>query len=48
MHRHIKESSKKSLIENLSKRLLEWEFKSNNSMKSKALKHVVEKILPLL
>ena len=41
---HIKQSTKKSLIEDLSKRLLE--FKSNHSIKSKSLKWIVKKILP--
>ena len=41
IHRHIKKSSKKSLIYNISKRLLELEFKSNHSIKSKCLKWVV-------
>ena len=38
IHRHIKKSSKKSLIGKISKRLLELEFKSNHSIKSKCLK----------
>ena len=38
IHRHIKKSTKKSLIDDLSKRLLELEFKSNHSIKSKYLK----------
>ena len=41
---HIKQSTKTSLIEDLSKRLLE--FKSNHSIKSKSLKWIVKKILP--
>ena len=41
-----KVSSKKSLIDDLSKRLLELEFKSNYSIKSKCLKWVVKNILP--
>ena len=45
IHRHIKKSTKKSLIDDLSKRLLELEFKSNHSIKSKCLKWVVKKIL---
>ena len=40
---HIKQSTKKSLIEDLSKRLLELEFKSNHSVKSKCLKWIVKK-----
>ena len=39
-------STKKSLIGDLSKRLLELEFKSNHSIKSKCLKWVVRSILP--
>ena len=39
-------STKKSLIENLSKRLLELEFEKHNSIKSKCLKWIVKKILP--
>ena len=38
-------SSKRDLIENLLKRILELEFKRNYSIKLKCLKHVVEKIL---
>ena len=41
-----KVSSKKSLIDDLSKRLLEFEFKSNRSMKSKCLKWIAKNILP--
>ena len=48
IHRHIKKSSKKSLIGKISKRLLELEFKSNHSIKSKCLRRVVKKILPTL
>ena len=46
INRHIKQSTKKSLIDDLSKRLLELEFKSNYSIKSKCLKWVVKNILP--
>ena len=46
IHNFIVESTKKSLIDNISKRLLELEFKSNHLVKSKALKYVVNKILP--
>ena len=50
--RHIKESTKeltkKSLIDELSNKLLKSEFEKNNSIKTKCLKHVVEKILPTL
>ena len=42
----IKKQTKNSLIDNLSKRLLELEFKSNHSIKSKCLKWVVKNILP--
>ena len=42
----IKKQTKKSLIDYLSKRLLELEFKSNYSIKSKCLKWVVKNILP--
>ena len=38
--------TKKLLIDDLSKRLLELEFKSNHSIKSKCLKWIVKKILP--
>ena len=39
-------STKKSLIDDLSKRLLELEFKSNRSIKSRCLKWIVKNILP--
>ena len=39
-------STKKSLIDDLSKRLLELEFKSNHSLKSKCLKWIVKNVLP--
>ena len=53
---HINESNKrvtegateKSFIANLSKRLLELEFKSYHPIKSKVLKYVVKQILPSL
>ena len=48
IHKHIKKSSKKSLIGKISKRLLELEFKSNQSVKSKCLKWVAKKIFPTL
>ena len=44
--KETEKSTKKSLINNLSKRLLGLEFKSNHPIKSKCLKFVVEKILP--
>ena len=43
---HITKSTKKSLIDDLSKSLLELEFKSNHSIKSKCLKWIVKSILP--
>ena len=43
---HIIKSTKKPLIDDLSKRLLELEFKSNHSIKSKCLKWIVKNILP--
>ena len=48
IHRHIKKSTKKSLIDKISKRLLKLEFKLNHSMITKALKRVkkVKKVLP--
>ena len=47
IYRHIKESTKKSLIDKISKILLELEFKSNHSITTKALKRVVKKVLLL-
>ena len=44
--KQTKVSTKKSLIDDLSKRLLELEFKSNHSIKSKRLKWIVRNILP--
>ena len=41
IHKHIKKSSKKSLIGKISKRLLELEFKSDHSIKSKCFKWAV-------
>ena len=43
-----KESTKKSLIEELSNKLLRLELKLNKSIKTKCLKYVVKKILPIL
>ena len=40
---HIKKSSKKSLMDKISKRLLQLEFKSNHSIMTKGLKRVVKK-----
>ena len=48
IYNHINKSSKTSLIDKISKRLSELKFKSHHSIKSKALKHVVKKILPSL
>ena len=48
IYRHIKNSTKKSLIGKISKRLLELEFKSSHSIKLKCLKFIVKKILPLI
>ena len=48
IHRYVKKSTKKSLINDLSKRLLELEFKSNISIKSKCLKWIVKKLLPTI
>ena len=45
IHRDIKEKTKKSLIDNLSKRLLESKFKSNQSIKPKQLKWIGKRIL---
>ena len=46
IHRHIKKSTKNSLIDKISKSLLKLEFKSNHSMIAKALNIVVRKVLP--
>ena len=45
IHNHITESTKKSLIGNISKRLLERKLKSDHSIKYKALEYVVNKTL---
>ena len=47
IHRHIKKPTKKSLIDDLSKRLLKLEFKSNHWIKSKCLKWIVKKYCPV-
>ena len=44
MFRHIKQSTKKTPITRISARLLGLEFKSNNIVKSKATKFIVNKI----
>ena len=46
IHRQIIKPTKKSLIDNLLKRLLELEFKSNDSITSKCLKWIVKNVLP--
>ena len=46
IQRHIKKSTKKSLIDQISKRLLGLGFNSNHSIITKALKRVVKKVLP--
>ena len=46
IYTHIIRSTKKSLLDDLSKRLLEFEFKSNHSTQLKCLKWVVKNILP--
>ena len=43
IHMYIKKSTKKSLMDDLSKRLLELEFKSNHSIESKCLKWIAKK-----
>ena len=44
--KETKKQPKRSLINDLSKRLLELEFKQYNAIKSKCLKWIVESILP--
>ena len=44
--KQTKVSTKKSLIGDISKRLLELEFKSNHSVKSQCLKWIVKNLLP--
>ena len=46
IHRHIKKSTKKSLTDKISERLLKLEFKSNHLIITKALKRVVKNVLP--
>ena len=46
IEKQTEKSTKKLLLTELSKRLLELEFKSNHSIKSKYLKLIVKKILP--
>ena len=45
MQQYIKKSPKNLLIDDLSKRLLEIEFKSNHLIKSKCLKWIVKNVL---
>ena len=46
IHKHIEKSIKKSLIHDLSKRLLELELKQHNAIKLKCLKWIAKNILP--
>ena len=46
--KQTEKSTRKLLIHDLWKRLLELEFKSNHSIKSKCLKWIVKKILPII
>ena len=46
--KQTKELTKKSLIDDLSKKLLKLEFKSSHPIKSKCVKWIVKKILPTL
>ena len=46
IEKQTKVSTKQSLIDDLSKKLLKLEFKSNHSIKSKCSKWVVKNILP--
>ena len=48
IHRYIKKSTKKLLIDDLSKRLLELEFEKHNSIKSKRLKWTVKKYCQII
>ena len=48
IYRHIKKSTKKSLIDKISKRLLELEFKSNHSIITKTSKRVVKKKIAIV
>ena len=44
--KQTKVSTKKSIIDDLSKRLLEFKFKQHNAIKSKCLKWAVKNVLP--
>ena len=46
IYTHIIKSTKKLLTDDLSRRLLQLEFKANHSIKSKCLKWIVKSILP--
>ena len=46
IHRHINKLTKNLLIDDLSERLLELEFRSSHSIKSRCLKWIVKNILP--
>ena len=46
IYMHNIKSTKKSLIDDLSKRLLDLEFKSNHSIKLKCLRWIAKHILP--
>ena len=46
IYMHIIKSTKKSLIDDLSKRFSELEFKSNHSIKPKCLKWIVKNVFP--
>ena len=45
---HIKQWIKKSLIDDLSKRLLELKFEKCNSIKTKCFKWIIKKIPPAI
>ena len=48
IHRHVKISTRKSLIDEISEKLLGLKLKSNNSIQTKFLKYFAKKILPTL
>ena len=48
IHRHIKKSTKKYLIDKSLKKLFKIELNSNHSIITKVLKIVVKKVLPSL
>ena len=48
IYRHIKKWTKKSLIDKISKRLLELEFKLNHSIITNALKRVAQKSIAIV